>query len=275
MKDLIKKLMSLGLEESEAKAEIALLKKEIKDQSKINLIIEERIKTRKPIQYIIGKAFFMDFEVKVNENVLIPRPETEILVEEAVKRLSRRGVARNASTVLDIGTGSGVIPIAIAKLLRDAKIISIDISKDALSLAKENAKINRVDKNIEFKICDLFSDEINKVLNENSFNLIISNPPYIKEREFSKLEPEIHFYEPKIAHCGTRENKSGLVYYERIIELCRRDVARNFSTAAIIALEINPPIVPGIKQILKKYNLKKYEIIKDYGKLDRCLFVYL
>ena len=271
MKDLIVKLMTLGLEESEAKAEISLLKKEFKDTEKIKSIVEERIQTRRPIQYIIGKAFFMDFEVKVNEHVLIPRPETEILVEEAVKRLlDRRGAINRAPTVLDIGTGSGVIPIAIAKLIPNAKIISVDISKDAINLAKENAKANSVDKNIEFKICDLFSDEMDKILRENNFNLIISNPPYIKDDQFNELEPEIHLYEPKAAHCGTKENKSGLIYHERIIDLCR-GVARNAPT--IVALEIDPPIVNGIKQILKKYNLEKYEIIKDYGKLDRCLFL--
>jgi methylase of polypeptide subunit release factors len=87
MKDLINKLTNAGIEESEAKKEISILYKEVKDENKIKEIIEERIKTRKPIQYLIGKAYFMDFEVKVTPKVLIPRPETEILVEETAKRL--------------------------------------------------------------------------------------------------------------------------------------------------------------------------------------------
>ena len=175
--DLINKLIAIGLEESEANAEISFLEKEIKDPGKIKLILEERIKTRKPIQYIIGKAFFMDFEVRINENVLIPRPETEILVEEAINRC-RRDTINRVPVVLDIGTGSGVISIAIAKLLPNAKIISVDISNDAINLARENAQINLVDKNIEFKICDLFSNEINKIFNSSDFDLTANKGNY-------------------------------------------------------------------------------------------------
>lgn len=211
----------------------------------------------------------MDFEVKVTPKVLIPRPETEILVEEAVKRLNKLKAKNQEPTALDIGTGSGVIPIALAKLVPNIKIVSIDLKKEAINLASENAKKCAVNQKICFKACDLFSEKVEEIFKENRFDLIISNPPYIKDSEFAELEPEIYLHEPKIAHCGSIENKKGLVYHERIIKL-----AKKYFETGVLALEIDPPIVDSLKTLLKKEDLNNYEIIKDYAKLERCLFVY-
>ena len=267
MNDLINRLTSAGIEESEARTELSILQKEFSNQEKIKEIVEERIKTRKPIQYILGKAHFMDFTVKVNEKVLIPRPETEILVEETVKRC--RDVACNVSTALDIGTGTGIIPIALCKMIPDISVIAIDIDKDVINLAGENAKINGVEKKINFKVCDLFSDCIHGIFKTNKIDLIISNPPYLGK---PIMQPEV-LHEPGIALHGSKKNKTGLVYYERIVELCRRDAINRVST--LVALEIDPPLVNDLKKLLKKERLNNFEIVKDYGKLDRCLFVYL
>ena len=269
--NLFKKLISAGIEESEAKKEISILIEEFKDDlKKINCIVEERIKTRTPIQYLIGKAYFMDFTVKVNRSVLIPRPETEILVEETIKRCS--GTPRRA---LDIGTGTGIIPIAIARKIPNIKFVAIDIEKEIIDLAKENAKLNDVENRIDFKKCDIFSDEIEKIFQNNKFDLIISNPPYVvvgNGRDRS-LQPEI-VHEPKIALFGSKENKTGLIYYERIIELVYREWSRPFPIK-LIAFEINPSLVNDLKKMLKKNNLNNFETVKDYAKLDRCLFVRL
>ena len=264
MKDLINQLINAGIEESEAKQEIVILQKEFADEKKIKEIVNERIKTRTPIQYLLGKIYFMDFIVNVNKNVLIPRPETEILVEETVKRC--RGVLQYAPTAIDIGTGSGIIPIALCKLIPNIKIIAIDIEKEIIDLAKENAKKNGVEDRIDFKICDLFSDCIEGIFKTNKIDLIISNPPYLGK---TIMQPEV-MHEPEIALHGSKENKTGLVYYERIIELCRKDGV----TPSLLALEIDPPLVNDLKNLLKKEGLNKYEIVKDYGKLDRCLFLY-
>lgn len=273
--DLLSKLINAGVEEREAKREIAILESEFKDKEKIIAIVEERIKTRKPIQHLIGKAYFMDFVVKVNENVLIPRPETEILVEEATKRLqtfsSKSLILNPQYSALDIGTGSGVISIGLCKLIKNIKVTTIDISEEVIKIAKENASENNVLENITFEKYDLFGDKVKKVFESSSFDLIISNPPYIKDEEMSKLEPEISLHEPKIALCGSKKNTSGLVYYERIFELSKLNKKKEF----LIALEIDPPIVDGIKQLLNEHNIKNYEIMKDYGKLERCLFLYL
>ena len=268
MKDLIKQLINAGIEQSEAQKEISILEKEFSDENKVNKIVNQRIKTRKPLQYILGKAYFMDFEVKVTNKVLIPRPETEILVEETVKRY--RGTPWH---VLDIGTGSGIIAIALAKLIPDIKIIAIDIDKDVINLARENAKRNSVENRIQFKLCDLFSDTAEQIFRTNNFNLIISNPPYVKEDEFKKLRPEVSIHEPKVALSGTKENKTGLIYYERIIELCCK--GRSRPVPAVIALEIDPQLVKDLKSLLHKKGLNNFEIVKDYAKLDRCLFVWL
>ncbi len=263
MKDLINQLISAGIEEPDAKSEIAFLQKEFADQNKIKEIVNERIKSRTPIQYLIGKAYFMDFWVHVTPKVLIPRPETEILVEEAAKGM------QNDITAIDIGTGSGVIPIALAKLIPNIKIIAIDIDNEVIKLAKENAKLNKVSEKIGFKACDLFSGDVEEIFKTNNFDLIISNPPYIKENYFLELEPEIYLHEPKIAHCGTKENKTGTIYHERIIELAVKYPPK------LLALEIDPPLVNDLKALLKKNNLNNFEIVKDYSKLARCLFIYL
>ena len=278
MKHFIEQLVNAGIEESEAKKEILILKSEIKDKEKIKKIVSERIKTRIPIQYLIGKAYFMDFEVRVNSKVLIPRPETEILVEETV----RRGVLQYACRdmpwhVLDIGTGSGIIAIALAKLIPNIKITVIDIDKEIIDLANENAKLNNVSEKINFKVCDLFSDCFEELLQNQKFDLIISNPPYVRSKveaihELPVLvQPEI-MHEPEIALYGSKENKTGLIYYERIIELCRRGVLQYART--ILAFEIDPPLVNDLKSLLKKNGFENFEIIKDYAGLDRCLFIF-
>ena len=270
---LINQLTNAGIEESEAKCEISILEKEfgLENLNKIKSIVEERIKTRRPIQHILGKAFFMDFEVKVNEQVLIPRPETELLVEEAVKRLQKQSKS-NKLKALDIGSGSGVIPIGLCKMLSDIEVISIDIQPDTIKIAKENAIKNGVNDRIKFMVQDLFANEIEELFKEYDFDLIISNPPYIKDDMVSSLEPEVALHESRIALSGSRENKTGLIYYERIIDLCM-DLMNQ--THMLLALEIDPPILGGIKQILKENNLTKFEILKDYDKLERCLFVSL
>ena len=269
MRTFIKMLIDSGIEESEAKKEMSILKSEIKDKEKIKKIVDERIKTRTPIQYLLGKAYFMDFEVKVNPKVLIPRPETEILVEESV----RRGLLWQAPMMaLDIGTGSGVIAIALAKLIPNIKITAIDLDKEIIDLASENAKLNHVGNKINFKICDVFSECFQGLIQNQRFDLIISNPPYIKNVEAISelpLQPEIT-HEPATSLYGSKENETGLIYYERIIEL-----VKDCNFVKLLAFEIDPPLVKGIKQILKQNSLTNFEIIKDYNKLDRCLFISL
>ena len=167
----------------------------------VSSALKRRIK-HEPLQYILGEADFMGLKIKVNPSVLIPRFETEILVETAGKYL------KPGAKVLDLGTGSGCIAIALAKEFPGAEFLACDISKEALKVAAQNALLQGV--NIDFKEGDLFEA---CDLQDEAFDLIVSNPPYIATGDFPSLQPEIG-YEPRIALDG---GEDGLAFYRRII----------------------------------------------------------
>jgi release factor glutamine methyltransferase len=245
----------------------------------ISSSLARRIKGE-PLQYILGKAEFMGLEFKVNKNVLIPRPETEILVESAIrvcrhseakpKNLSERSFARpfhglaqddcfGVRNILDIGTGSGCIAISLARLLKDAKITAVDISDKSLEVAVENAKSNNVD--INFIQSDLFS---NYKLRAVSYDLIISNPPYIPRDQFRSLQPELK-YEPFIALDG---GSDGLEFYRRIIKEAPDYLRDN----GILMMEMGfnqKKCIEGIFSGVKHFDI--IEIIKDYNNIDRII----
>ena len=146
----------------------------------------ERLKNHEPIQYVLGKTSFMDLEFKVNSSVLIPRPETEELVRLILKE------NLDGKEILDIGTGSGCIAISLAKNFPNAKVTALDISSDALEIAKENAKMNNV--NIEFIHADIFEYK-----SEKKYDVIVSNPPYVLESEKSLMKQNVMGFEPDLA----------------------------------------------------------------------------
>lgn len=263
MKDFIDKLIDSGIEKSEAIREVQILFEEFKNNhDKIKEFVKERAETRKPLQYLLGESYFLDFKVKVNENVLIPRPETEILVLETKDRINK--IFQNKKIkILEIGTGSGIIPIALAKSIKDIEIISIDISKKALELAFLNAKDLNIENKIKFKQCDIFTKCFEGLISTNNFDVVISNPPYVKN--FNELEL---MFEPEIALCGNVENTDGLSYYKRILELFLPLKTR------LIALEIDSPLADSLINLVKVKSNSKLEIIKDYAGFDRCLFIY-
>jgi len=218
----------------------------------ISSVLNRRIKGE-PIQYILGKTEFMGLEIKVNKDVFIPRPETEILVETALE-FARKEKPRR---VLDLGTGSGCIAVALFKYLANLEIDASDISDKALIVAKENARLHSA--RINFIKSDLFSK-----LEYKEYGIIVSNPPYIAESQIEKLQPELQF-EPKMALNGGRD---GLDFYRRII-LNSGDYLRK---GGLLIMEI------GYNQ---KYNLEKmfdslklFEIVKavkDYNNIDRVV----
>jgi len=184
-----------------------------------------RRKNGEPLQYVLGCCEFYGLEFKVDKRVLIPRPETEVLVELAIKRVAERGAVR----ILDLGTGSGNIAIALAKLLPGALVTTVDISSDALDLAKENAKIHGVEKRINFICADMLSFVIlsaAKDLKEhldssaspqndsNLFDVIISNPPYIPKAQIKILPVDVQ-REPALA---LEAGEDGLKFYRDIIK---------------------------------------------------------
>lgn len=213
-----------------------------------------------PVQYVIGHEKFCGLDFIVNEDVLIPRPETELLVETArmtILASSKGQVAR----VLDLCTGSGCIAIALAGALTkdaiDCRIVASDISAKALDVARSNAGRLAVSGNIEFVYSDLF-DNI-----EGPFDLIISNPPYIAKFEFETLQKEV-LKEPRIALDGGRD---GLDFYRRII----KDAPSRLNPGGHILFEIGFGQASEIRNIIESGGFKVAEIKKDFSDIDRVI----
>ena len=199
--ELVKILEDKGIEKNEAKAEVELVletvlgktKEELLfidefNDEKISDIINKRIETKKPIQYILGFAPFMGENFIVDENVLIPRVDTEILVNETIN--AALNINKDKIKILDIGTGSGIIACIAAKRIKDKKeveIIGIDNSTRALHIAIDNMKKLNLTRSVMFRKSDLFSNVSEK------FDIIVSNPPYIPKKEYEKIQNEVKF----------------------------------------------------------------------------------
>ena len=215
-----------------------------------------------PLQYILGETEFFGLMFQVDERALIPRPETEILVEMVLKS------AAGQMKILDIGTGSGCIAVSLAKFLPEAQIDALDVSFEALSLAKENALINSADKNINFLQSDLFSvfkkNNVNNRL--RNYDIIISNPPYVRSGDINGLQKELA-YEPRMALDGGAD---GLDFYRRIIA-----EAGNFlNKEGLLFLEIGFSQGEDIEKIVFAGNdFAVDEIIKDYSGIERVMIM--
>ena len=203
-----------------------------------------------PLQYIIGEQEFMGLKFKVNSNVLIPRQDTETLVEEALKHI------KPGMKVLDLCTGSGCIIVSIAKNVPDIVCFGTDISKQALLVAKENAKRNDVE--VELKRSDLF-DNIT-----GTFDVIVSNPPYIATAEIASLMPEVRDFEPIEALDGKED---GLYFYRIIIEKSMDFL----NPDGYVCLEIGYDQGSAVSLLMKQAGFTDVIVIKDLAGLDRVV----
>ncbi len=177
-----------------------------KELAEIKDAVIARVKG-KPVQHIIGKTSFIDYEIKCSSDALIPRPETELLADWAIRDYS----SANPENILDIGTGSGCVAIALAARFTDSKVFAIDISNDALKLAKENADHNKL-SNIYFKNVNILEN----TAQHNKFDIIVSNPPYIPLVEYEALERVVKDYEPKIS---LTDGNDGMTFYRRYADI--------------------------------------------------------
>ena len=226
--------------------EIALYREFIRRRSKFE-----------PLQYITGSVEFYGLEFKINPSVLIPRPETEILVETILNSVDKE----SEINILDIGTGSGIIAISLAKFLPNANIVAIDSSPNALETAVENARANEVEKRINFILMDVTGEsKINNFL----FDLIISNPPYISSEEYKNLQPELRLFEPKGA---LTDDADGLRFY-RIISVKAKSMLKN---GGKIFFEMGQGQSQAVNNILLKEEFENIHIIKDYLNIDRVI----
>lgn len=214
---------------------------------------KERLKKGEPVQYIVGNVDFYGYRFNVNKSVLIPRFETEELVKYTLDMIKYK----DNIDILDIGTGSGCIAITLKKELENSNITAIDISNDALNVAKENAKLNNV--NIKFIKSDVYENI------DTKYDLIISNPPYIKENE--EIEPIVKENEPNIAlYAGI----DGLDIYRKIL----KDASIHLKDKYLIALEIGETQAEDIKDLALTY-LKNCNITikKDIYERNRFIFI--
>ena len=217
--------------------------------------IVELINLNYPVQYLIGNVDFYGYKIKVNKNVLIPRFETEGLVEQTIKLIHKYDLDK--ANVLDIGTGSGCIPIVLKSEIKTLRITSIDISNKALRVAKNNARENKVD--ITF-----INKSVFKYKPINRYSVLISNPPYVDKEE--KVDPQTK-YEPQFAIFA---NDNGLEFYKHIINNYDKYMTNKF----IMAFEIGYKQGDTLKEIaMNKYPNAKVEIKKDLAGLDRYLFI--
>jgi release factor glutamine methyltransferase len=216
----------------------------------------KRRSQREPLQHIIGSVSFCGFEITVNRNALVPRPETEILAESGWQYLS----PLNSSTALDLGTGTGCIAIALAAKSPNAKITAIDISPDALTLAKENATKNNVAERLTF----IQSDGFAALPKDPQFDLIISNPPYIPTAEIETLQPEVKDFDPRNALDGGTD---GLNFYRMLATK-----AKSFlKPGGKIMLEFGDGQAPAIREIFENEKWIVEAVKDDYSQRARIL----
>ncbi|MBE7688708.1 peptide chain release factor N(5)-glutamine methyltransferase [Tenacibaculum finnmarkense genomovar ulcerans] len=240
----------------------------------------QRLKKQEPIQYILGNTEFYGFPFLVNKNTLIPRPETEQLVEWILEEISDIKNSQHSQydevlkprSILEIGTGTGCIPISLKKHLVDFDVSAIDVSKEALKIAKENAKQNSVE--INFIAQDILkADTLNFISSSNSsdmsshihFDIIVSNPPYVRELEKAEIKNNVLENEPHLALFVSDDNP--LIFYNKIADLAKLHLTKN----GLLFFEINQYLAKETVAMLAEKGFKSIELKKDFVGNDRMI----
>ena len=272
IQDIEKILTDSGIEPNEEKVEVRLLIEHFAGYSLVDIlmgkkltedklkIVEEkaklRAKTREPIQYIIGLADFMGEKFLVNKDVLIPRDETELLVRKAIEIIKEN----NFKMVLDMCTGSGCIACMIAKLT-NSQAMGVDISTEAIHTAFKNMEKFGLYNRAIFRKSDIYS----KIREDEKFDLIVSNPPYIPPKEKETIQEEVS-YEPDLALYTTDEK--GLAFYEKII----KDAPKFLSKGGYLMFELGIGQSTSVAQLMKKAGFENIKVLKDLANIDRVIF---
>ena len=218
----------------------------------------EQLKCEVPVQYLLGKTSFYGLDFEVNPTVLIPRSETEELVDWIIKSLKSR-IGNSKLKILDIGTGSGCIAISLAKNIENAQVFAIDISDKALATAKKNAEVNKVEVTfIQQNILDTAD------LNQN-FDIIVSNPPYVRNLEKQEIKKNVLNNEPHLALFV--EDNDALIFYKKIAKLAQQSLSQNGE----LFFEINQYLGQEMIEMLEKMNFHTIELRKDIYGNDRMI----
>ncbi|WP_264534768.1 peptide chain release factor N(5)-glutamine methyltransferase [Flavobacterium sp. N1736] len=218
----------------------------------------DQLKKEVPIQYLLGKTHFCGMDFEVNENVLIPRPETEELVEWIINENKKDNKTKKIK-ILDIGTGSGCIAISLAKNLLNAEVYGIDISKKAIETAKKNAINNNVD--VTFMYLDILETDVLTC----GFDIIVSNPPYVRNLEKEEIKRNVLDYEPHLALFV--DDNDALVFYRKIAVLAKSGLLENGQ----LFFEINQYLGKEMIELLERMNFKNIELRKDIYDNDRMM----
>jgi len=224
------------------------------------ILYRELLKRRskfEPLQYIIGNVNFLGLDFKVTPSVLIPRPETELLVEEIIAQCRDKEFIK----ILDIGTGSGNIAITLAKFIHGSNVIATDISEEAIEVAKKNAAVNEVEGKVFFLKHNILLAE---KLPEEDFDIIVSNPPYVTLEEFKNLDNELKDYEPSIA---LTDSSDGLSFYKIITAKSKNYLKENGK----IYFELGHNLSTKVFDILQANNFSNISIKKDYQNIERII----
>ncbi len=216
----------------------------------------KELKKYKPVQYITGKTAFLDLDFFVNEHVLIPRPETEELVQHIIKKNKS-----HALHILDIGTGSGCIAVSLSKNFPDSHVTAIDVSERAIEIAAKNALNHEQD--IALKVLDIFEDTRLQKLGD--FDLIVSNPPYVTESEKALMQANVLDYEPEQALFV--DDSDPLLYYDKIMSICQKHLVNQGK----VYLEINESFGNEVVSLLKNHDFYDISLHKDIHNKDRYL----
>ncbi|MDR6487091.1 release factor glutamine methyltransferase [Chryseobacterium vietnamense] len=226
------------------------------DKEKLSLLVSE-LKTGRPYQQILGETEFYGMKFFVDEHVLIPRPETEELLEIAIREIKDSKFKVQGLKILDIGTGSGIIPLVLKKHFPEAKVSSIDFSENALKTAKRNAEHHQLD--IRF----IHADYLNFDLAEN-YDIIISNPPYIGIEEEIEIADSVKEFEPKMALFSPTSD--ALIFYRKIADDAKRYLDEN----GLLFLEINQKLGPETLELYQ--DLSDVQLLKDLSENDRFIY---
>jgi release factor glutamine methyltransferase len=217
---------------------------------------------RIPVAYITGHKEFMSLDFYVNQNVLLPRPETEILVEYLIDYFNEKDMER--INAVEVGTGSGAIIVSLGHYLKDARILGIEIDKKAIEVTRKNIERYSLDDRLKVSQGNLLEPLIKRGI--KNLNLVVSNPPYISEKEMETLPPEVK-QEPKKALYG---GKDGLKFYKELIPQAYEVLTEN----GMIALEIGYTQAEEVEKILRDNDFIKVDVRKDYADKDRFVLAY-
>jgi release factor glutamine methyltransferase len=259
---------------NEAKSIVYILLEHFQNLSKLDIINDEllvksidfspllnRLLNHEPVQYIIGETYFYENYFKVNKHTLIPRPETEELVDWAIKHLKKTN-SKESAEVLDIGTGSGCIAISVAKAIENVNVTAFDVSENALKTSFENAR--HLKAKVDFQHYDILENK--NAIYSKKFDLILSNPPYVLNSEKAGMKANVLAHEPDLALFV--ENENPLLFYKAIALF----TAQNLNEKGKVMVEINEQFGIQTEACFREVGFSKTEIIKDINNKDRFVF---